>query len=190
MGIQLPPVMPNILNPSLIVKPTPREMCVNYDVETINTALKPQSGFAAFNGNLSEDDDFILVGDDDNDNGDYGPCNTQQETNMYGTDDSIIVFFPNIDSPIVTKNNSPYGVLLPLLKEPTSILEGNCSVNKLSQYKEMLSNSIAKEKKELFDEQNGANGTVPAQPSGKMVSSSVRSNKRHRTHGTKHMTFH
>ena len=38
------------------------------------------------------------------------------------------------NSHAVTMNNSPYIVLFPLLKELTSILEGNCPVDRLSHY--------------------------------------------------------
>lgn len=185
VGIELPPVMPNILDPLLVVKPTV-ETCVNYDVETINLALR-QSRFNNFESNLCCGDDFLLTGDDNDDyDQDFGPCDTQQETNTYGTDDCGLVF-PNIDSPqIAVRNDSPYGVLHPLLKELASILEGNCTVQKLTHYKDMLSNSIAKEKRELLEEGDVA---ARALPSGKMVSSSVVSNKRHKSHGTKHMAF-
>ena len=136
-------------------------------------------------GSSHDDDPFLMsYNDDDDESLDFGPCNTQQETNMYGTDDSLLVF-PAVDnSQAVTMNNSPYSVLFPLLKELTSILEGNCSVDRLSHYKDMLSNAIAKEKRELLERSNGSSSVKPR---GKMVSSGVQSNKRHQSHGTRHM---
>ena len=121
---------------------------------------------------------------DDDESLDFGPCNTQQETNTYGTDDCLLLFSAVDNSDTVTMNNSPYSVLFPLLKELTSILEGNCSVDRLSHYKDMLSNAIANEKRELLERSKGSSSV---QPCGKMISSGVRSNKRHRSHGTMHM---
>ena len=49
--------------------------------------------------------------------------------------------------------DTPYSVLLvPLVKELASILEGNCTVEELQQYKVILSNAIlAKKKNELVN---------------------------------------
>ena len=85
---------------------------------------------------------------DDNDDGDYaGPCNTQQETYTYG--DNCMLVFPDHDKEVIRTEDTPYSVLVPLVKELASILEGNCSVEELQQYKAMLSNAIAKKKNEL-----------------------------------------
>jgi hypothetical protein len=91
-----------------------------------------------------DDDPFPMSYINDNDESfNLCPCNMQQETNTYGTDESLLVFPAAVDnSHAVTMNNSPYGVRFPLLKELTPpILEGNCSVDRLSQYKDMLSNA-------------------------------------------------
>ena len=85
-------------------------------------------------GSSHDDDPFAMsyINDDD-ESFNFGPCNMQQETNTYGTDDSMLVF-PAVDnSHAVTMNNSPYSVLFPLLKELTPILEGNCSINRLER---------------------------------------------------------
>ncbi len=76
------------------------------------------------------------------------PCNTQQETNLYSTNEEDAMFgFPELALPVVRKESIPYSVLVPLAKELTSILEGNCTVEELEQYKTMLSNcSITKKK--------------------------------------------
>lgn len=128
-------------------------------------------------------DDFLPTGKDNDDFSDFGPCNTQQETNMYGSDDCVLVFPDCVVPPL--KHDSPYGVLVPLAKELAGIRDGNCTVEKLQQYKELLSNSIAKEKQELTNRHHQS-GTMQL-PAGNMVSSSLPSNKRHKTHGTKHM---
>jgi hypothetical protein len=107
-----------------------------------------QSRFATFEGNLYSNDDIMLAGDDD-ENGDGGPCKTPKETNTYGTENCVLLF-PDNESPDMIKNNALCSVFLPLLKETTQILEGNCSDEKLSQCKEMLSKSKAKGKKEFI----------------------------------------
>jgi hypothetical protein len=76
---------------------------------------------------------------------------------------------------------TPYSVLVPLAKELSSILEGNCTIEELKGYQDMLSNMIVAKKRELNKEGNRPVLT------GKMVSSSVHSNKRKKSHGTKHM---
>ena len=182
--INFPPVVQVILQPSLVVKPA-REACRNYDVQTINSALKSSNYGASKQGSSHDDDDRFLMSYDDDESLDFGPCNTQQETNTYGTDDPLLVF-PAVDnSHAIATNNSPYSVLFPLLKELTSILDGNCSIDRLSHYKDMLSNAIVKEKRELLERSNGLSSVQTA--GGKMVSSGVQSNKRHRSHGTRHM---
>ena len=93
-----------------------------------------------------------------------------------------MLVFPDHDKQVIRTEETPYSVLVPLVKELASILEGNCSVEELKQYKAMLSNAIAKKKNELFSNAN-------VQMAGQMVSSSVRSNKKQKTHGTKHMAF-
>ena len=60
-------------------------------------------------------------------------------------------------------------VLVPHAKELASILEGNCTVEELEQYKAMLSNCIKKKKHEIMAQRGSANGS--------MVSSSVCSNR-------------
>lgn len=182
--IDLPPIVQHIVDPSLVVKPA-RETCRNYDVQTINLALKSSHFGVSKQGSSHDDDPFLMsyINDDD-ESLDFGPCNTQQETNTYGTDDCLLVFPAVDDSHEVTMNHSPYSVLFPLLKELTSILEGNCSVDRLLHYKDMLSNAIVNEKRELLERSKGSSS---GQPCGKMVSSGVQSNKRHRSHGTRHM---
>jgi hypothetical protein len=165
------------------VKPT-KETCLNYNVATINFALK-QSRCATLECNLFGDNDFKLTGNDDDDFSDFGPCNTQQETNTYGSDDCALVFLDPVVPPLL-KHDSPNGVLVPLVKELVGILEGNCTVKKLQHYK--LSSSIAIEKKECTDRRHQLGSSKL--PAGNMVSSSVHSNKRHKTHGTRHMGFH
>lgn len=181
--LSLAPAVRSIVDPSLVVKPA-RESCQNYDVQTINSALNSSCISVCNRGIFQDDDPFTMsmsYMNDDDGSVEVGPCNTQQETNTYGIDDSLLVFPAVDDSHAATMHNSPYSVLFPLLKELTSILEGNCSNDKLSYYKDMLSNAIVKEKREL------SNASSSVQPSGKMVSSSVQSNKRHRSHGTRHM---
>ena len=87
------------------VKPT-KETCLNYNVATINFALK-QSRCASLECNLFGDDDFLSTGNDDDDFSDFGPCNTQQETNTYGSDDCALVF-PDPVLPLL-KHDSPDG---------------------------------------------------------------------------------
>ena len=183
-GIELPPIMPTILDASLIVKPT-KETCVNYNVATINLALKQARSGATLDCNVFGDDDFLATGNDD-DFSDFGPCNTQQETNTYGSDECGLVF----PDPVLPLQNldSPYGVLVPLVKELVGILEGNCTVEKLQHYKDLLSGAIATERKELSDQHHQRR--VAKLPAGNMVSSNVPSNKRHKSHGTRHMGFH
>ena len=119
--------------------------------------------------------------DDFNDDECGGPCNTQQETNTYGNDDGMMVF-PDPDTcAIIGVDSTPYSVLVPLAKELAQILDGNCSPDELQTYKDFLSSTIAEKKKELMK----ANPVAK----GKMVSSSVASNKKMKTHGTRHMGF-
>jgi hypothetical protein len=187
-GIELPPVMSTILDQSLVMKPT-NESCLNYDVATINSALMHlrQTRSSSFDSVQLGNDHARLMGkDDDDDDGDFGPCNTQQETHKYGRNNCELVF-PDHDTPDTRKEDSPYSVLVPLAKELASILEGNCTVEELQEYKSFLSNSIAKKKSEMM---NARPWTADVQMAGKMVSSSVRSNKKQKTHGTKHMGFH
>lgn len=177
-GIKLPPIMPIILNPCLIEKAT-KERCLNYNVTTINLAVR-QLHFPTAECNLFGNDDFLPTGKDNHDFSDFGPCNTQQETNAYGSDDCVLVFPDFVVPPL--KHDSPYGVLVPLAKELAGILDGNCTVEKLRQYKERLSNSIAEKEKQELTNRHHQLGT-PQLPAGNMVSSSVPSNKRCKTHG-------
>ena len=129
--IELPPVLPTILDPRLIVKPT-NESCVNYNVATINSALmrSKQSHLSSFESAQAAHNCArrLLMENDDNDDGDYaGPCNTQQETYTYG--DNCMLVFPDHDKQInVRTEDTPYSVLIPLVKELASILEENCTV--------------------------------------------------------------
>ena len=87
-----------------------------------------------------------LKSNEDNDDFIDNPCNTQQETNLYSTNEDAMFVFPELAPPVVRKESIPYSVLVPLAKELASILEGNCTVEELEQYKAMLSNCIAKKK--------------------------------------------
>ena len=146
-----------------------------------------QSGYyGRFDGDWEGGDDNISFG---------GAFNTQEETYMCDTDSdafpSARVFEITMNdivpqrmmdittNDIVPPKDTPYCVLAPLLKELTSILGVNCSGEKLGKYKRFLSESIAKETEEL--------SSGKKTPSGNMISSSVRCNKRHKSHGTKHM---
>ena len=124
-----------------------------------------------------------LTSNEDNDDFIGNPCNTQQETTLYSTneDEDAALVFPELIPTVVRKESVPYSVLVPLAKELASILEGNCTVEELQQYEAMLSNCITKKKHEIMAQRGSANGS--------MVSSSVRSNKKLKTHGTKHMSF-
>ncbi len=78
--------------------------------------------------------------------------------------------FPGLAPPVARKESIPYSVLVPLAKELASILEGNCTVEELEQYKEMLSNCFTKKKHEIMTQRGSTTGT--------MVSSRVCSNKK------------
>ena len=117
------------------------------------------------------------------DDDDGGPCNTQQETRTYDSIDDHVLTFPDHHHQIEKDNNTPYSVLVPLAKELSSILEGNCTAEELEVYKQMLLDCIVEKKNEIKNDSGKTNS------GGKMISSSVRSNKKHKTHGTKHMTF-
>jgi hypothetical protein len=118
---------------------------------------------------------------------------------VYSDTDSFCSF-PSIGSQdlAVHEKSRPYSVLAPVFKELTSILEGNCSEEKLQHYKKFLSDSIIKEKKDLLvakrdlsvarlDSGTSDEFSDQSGPSGNMISCSVPSNKRHKSHGTKHM---
>lgn len=169
-----------IENPKLVILTT-KETVQNYDVPTINAALR-RSRDGNYHG-VDDYDDGSSIG---HTGATGGPCNTQQETNTYSVGESPLRFpIPEaIDVPVATLQNSPYSLLLPLFKELTTLLHRNCSDDKLNGYRRMFSDSIVKEKMELSGlHENSTRETRP----GQMVSSSVRSNKRHRSHGTKHM---
>jgi hypothetical protein len=97
-------------------------------------------------------------------------------------DEDSVLAFPGLAPPVARKESIPHSVLVPLAKELATILEGNCIVEELEQYKEMLSNFITKKKHEIMKQQRGST-------TGTIVSSSVRSNKKLKTHGTKRMSF-
>ena len=78
-GSELPPIRSNIIDLSFVTKQT-KQTCVNYNLATINVALRRSS---ASNSRLT------TLGSDDNEGG--RPCNMQQETNTYGND-CVIVF--------------------------------------------------------------------------------------------------
>jgi MULE transposase domain len=179
LEMELMPVNPVILDESLVCKPT-KEMCLNYSVAAINRALSNSTflgestlGHAHDGG---EHDDWYM---------DEGvPCSTQQETNTYGEEDAIVSGCLVQTVPLVGTGGhmmTPYSVLVPLAKELSSILEGNCTIEELKGYQDMLSNMIVAKKRELNKEGNRPVLT------GQMVSSSVHSNKRKKSHGTKHM---
>ena len=115
----------------------------------------------------------------------------QQETNFYSDTDSLLSF-PSMEGEdmAVDEKCRPYSVLAPGLKELTMILEGNCSVEKLEHYRKFLSNYILQEKRELSVARHESCTTDEfchqSGPSGNMISCSVHSNKRHKSHGTKH----
>ena len=182
-GIELPPIQPNLADMLLAVKPT-KETCLNYNVSTINLALR-RSNFSDAEPNRTSfsGEEPTLTSNEDDDDFIGNPCNTQQETTLYSTneDEDAAFVFPEVAPTVVRKESIPYSVLVPLAKELASILEGNCTVEELEQYKAMLSNCITKKKHEIMAQRGSANGS--------MVSSSVRSNKKQKTHGTKHMSF-
>ena len=182
-GIELPPIQPNLADTLLAVKPT-KETCLNYNVSTINLALR-RSNFSDVEPSRTSllGEEPTLTSNEDDDDFIGNPCNTQQETTLYSTneDKDAAFVFPEVAPTVVRKESIPYSVLVPLAKELASILEGNCTVEELEQYKAMLSNCITKKKHEIMAQRGSANGS--------MVSSSVRSNKKLKTHGTKHMSF-
>lgn len=183
-GIDLPRMqrIHSVQNPSLVVKAT-IDTCVNYSAASIRIAMRHGP---------SLDDGSNTVEDS-------APMGTQQETNVYSDTDSFCSF-PSIGSQdlAVHEKSRPYSVLAPVFKELTSILEGNCSEEKLQHYKKFLSDSIIKEKKDLsvakrdlsvarLDSGTSDECSDQSGPSGNMISCSVPSNKRHKSHGTKHM---
>ena len=107
------------------------------------------------------------------------PFHTQQETFTYGSEDEICVFpDPSYE---IGDDHSPYSIILSLAKELGSILEGNCTTEKLCYYEDLFSSCITKEKAEI--------GKIHGKPKGRMISSSIHSNKKFKSHGTKHMTY-
>jgi hypothetical protein len=170
----------DIKNPStLTIKPT-IDTCQNYNAGTIKTALIQSGYYGRFDGDWEGGEDNISFG---------GAFNTQEETYMCG-DDSDSIPFPTmleigptdivpVINGVLPSHDTPYGVLAPLFKELTSILGHNCSDEKVGKYKRFLSESIALEKEEFSSSKKN--------PSGNMISSSVGCNKRHKSHGTKHM---
>jgi hypothetical protein len=162
----LPPVISTITDP-FVIKP-PKETCLNYDTSSITLALR-QSHFTT----LSNDDDVSV--DDDNE----GPCNTQQETTTYEGNAGTTVSFPNHLSATQDYIRTPYSVIVPLAKELASLLEGNCSMDELERYKGMLADCIVRKKNEIRNQSQKTSA-------GKMLSSSVTSNKKQKTHGTRY----
>ena len=176
-GSVLPPIMADMIDISFVVKQT-KETCLNYNMATINVALRRCSASSSMGS-----DDLLLMGngEDDFDEEGGGPCNTPQETNTYGNDDCMVVFPDHDARALSSVKSTPYSVLVPLAKELAQILDGNCSPDELQVHKNYLSTAITEKKKELMKANRVAKG--------KMVSSSVASNKRMKTHGTKHMAF-
>ncbi|KAI2492022.1 hypothetical protein MHU86_22547 [Fragilaria crotonensis] len=123
-GIELPPIQPTLADTSLAVKPT-KETCLNYDVSTINLALR-RSNFSDVEPNgLFGCEEPTLTSNEDNDDFIGNPCNTQQETTLYSTneDEDAALVFPELVPTVVRKESVPYSVLVPLAKELASILE-------------------------------------------------------------------
>ena len=181
-GIELPPIQQTLLDTLLEVKST-KETCLNYDVSTINLALKcwAFSGVEA-NQHLSQGEEPTLTSYGGNNDFIVGnPCITQHETTLYSTNDDAMFVFPEITPTVVRKESIPYIVLVPLAKELASILEGNCTMEELEHYKAILANCITETKQKIMTQRGSS--------AGNMVSSSVRSNKKLKTHGTKHMSF-
>ena len=162
----LPPVISTITHP-FVIKPA-KETCLNYDTSSITLALR-QSHFIT----PGYDDDVSV--DDNNE----GPCNTQQETITYTVNAGTTVTFPDHLSATQDNISTPYSVIVPLAKELASLLEGNCSMDELERYKEMLADCIVRKKNEIRNQSRKASA-------GKMVSSSVTSNKKQKTHGTRY----
>ncbi len=97
-----------------------------------------------------------------------------------------MLVFPDHDAPVIRTESTPHSILVPLVKELASILEVNCTIEELQEYKGMLSSAKTKTKKIKL--RNAHHRTTAS--TEKMVSSSVRSNKKLKSHGTKHMTSH
>lgn len=159
-----PPVISTITDPFVIK--SPKETCLNYNTSSITLALRNFHFTVAG----TEHDDIV---DENNE----GPCNTQHETTTFNVNDGLTVGFPDH---LANHHNisTPYSVIVPLAKELASLLEGNCSKDELEKYKVMLSDCIVKKKNEIRNQTKKAS-------IGTMVSSSVKSNKKQKTHGTR-----
>ena len=143
----LPPVISTISDP-FIIKST-KETCLNYDTHSITLAMRQ------FHFTLSGtvDDAFVLFDDSNH----KTPCNTQQETTTYKVKDRMtqeVNFLEHLFANQI-KNNTPYSDIVPLAKEFASLLDGNCSMDELKQYKEMLLDCIVKKKDEAIRNQSG-----------------------------------
>jgi hypothetical protein len=117
----------------LAVKPT-KETCLNYNVSTINLALR-RSNFSDVEPNRTSflgEEPTLTSNEDDNDF--IGnPCNTQQETPLYSTneDEDAAFVFPEVAPTVVRKESIPYSVLVPLAKELASILHQGSQISGL-----------------------------------------------------------
>jgi hypothetical protein len=96
------------------------------------------------------------------DNNNKGPCNTHQLTTTYNVNDGQTpVGFPDHVSAKHRNFNTQYSATVPLAKELASLLEGNCSMDKLEQYKEMLLDCIVKKKNKIRNQSQKASvGTM------------------------------
>jgi hypothetical protein len=70
------------------------------------------------------------------DNNNEGPCNIQQGTTTYNSNDSQTIGFPDHGSANYRNVLTQYSVIVPLAKQRASLLEGNCSMVKLEQIQE------------------------------------------------------
>ena len=118
----LPPVISTIRDP-FAIKST-NETCVNYDTRSITLAMRQFHVTS-----IGTDDDAFLLSDDNNNH--ETPCNTQHETTTYEVRDGMTqeVNFPDHLSTHQDTINTPYRVIVPLAKELSSLIEGNCSID-------------------------------------------------------------
>lgn len=173
-GMTLPPPVLSEIGDRFLIKPA-AERCRNYEKTTIQSVVSQTVSASSSRNQVVSADDVPA------------PYNTQQVTFTYGSDedgsdnDEILVF-PDVGyDNDVADDRSPYSVIVPLAKELASILEGNSCAEKLKEYEDLFSNFIVKEKAEV--------GKARGMAKGRMISSSVQSNKKLKTHGTKHMNF-
>jgi hypothetical protein len=161
----LSPVISTITDPFVIK--SPKETCLNFDTSSITCALQQLH----FKVNGTDHDVSI---DDNNEQ----PCNTQQEApTTHNVNDGQTVGFRDHVSAKHGNVSTRYNATVSLAKELASLLEGNCSMDKLEQYKEMLSDCIIKKKKKNKLRKQSQNASV-----GTMMSSNVQSNKKLKTH--------